>query len=559
MDGKRFLGWVYKHPNGEEIFFFPDQLIRIRLFNPYDWLLGLSPYSSIKLSTLADAKAGELASKYLENSANIGGLLTTESKLNNKQAQDLKAMWQSQYEGFSKAGKTALLHSGLKFEQTSRSLVDLQFKDQKTMNREEIMSAYGCSNTILGLTQTVNRATAQVEKELFWEDTLIPLAQKFWLSINEQWIRFVGKKDLVGVFDTSGVHALKRNQTQKIKDASILIDQGVPPEEAYKTVDLKVDTKSSPWLKEPLVKGTRTNLQTGELLGQQTIPVKEEPSKKELGYTKDDEEEFTDEELEAYWKDYFKATLDIPEKEFKDEWIKFLIKQRNTFQDKVDSWLGTKTQDIKFTKASSDQFMISKKTQDVSISKMADPIYNKTIDLQIKQLDKELNGLEKFINNNAVRLAIKDERQKFLAGINTTTFNSLENKIKILLDQPSTEELSKAELAKKVKKIHSDVFTNKINSAKTIAKTETSSIASDTRHRILNAEQIKKRRWVTDVSSTTRGQKPKDTANHLVLNGQVRKINVKFSNGLLYPLQAGARAEEVVNCNCVEMPIVSKK
>ena len=49
----------------------------------------------------------------------------------------------------------------------------------------------------------------------------------------------------------------------------------------------------------------------------------------------------------------------------------------------------------------------------------------------------------------------------------------------------------------------------------------------------------------------------KTRQSHRNVNRQVRSIDKRFSNGLLYPHDPNAPAEEVVNCRCSESPIVT--
>jgi len=338
----KFTGWAYKHPSGREIFYYPDQIIRIRLFNPYNWLLGLSPLSSLYASVVNDAKASELSDKFLDNNAMLGTILTTDEKLTRDQVDMLKGLFREQYEGWSKAGKTALLHSGMKLQQVTRALSDLQLVEQRNMNREDIMAVYGVGKTILGLTDTVNRATAAVEKELFWEDTLVPLILKIWNGLNPQWVRFVDNRDLRGKFDLSEVQALKKDVEGKINNALKLIMTGVPANEAFRIVSLDTGTDKMQWLDEPWVKGPRVNLNTGELIGSPVqVAASMESIVKDTGLkeirTADGEGLSV---KEQYWLDYVTKTLDEPERKFKRVFIAYLTQQRNAFLDKIDDHAG---------------------------------------------------------------------------------------------------------------------------------------------------------------------------------------------------------------------------
>lgn len=553
-----FRGWDFIAPNDQKIFFFADQVIRLRLYNPYNWLLGLSPYSAAATSVISDAKTAALADRYMDNSANIGGILTTDSKLNKTQQENLKGMWHSQYEGFAKAGRTALLHSGLKFEHTARSLVDLQFKDQKEMNRQAILSAYGVSNTILGITETVNRSTAQVEKEIFWESTLQPLSDKLWLGLNQQWIEYLDGRNLQGKFDTSNVAALKKNQSMKVKDAKELIDQGVPANEAYRTVGLDVDTRGMEWLDKPIVKGQRTDLSTGEIFGNPNTLLAEE-AKNNDDSSNDDEAKkddtldtyITDDktEKEKFWNDYIEKTLKISEKEFKAKFIQFLIKQRNTFQDRVDSWSKSDSKTLQTKADDVSKFLPDIDKQDKALIAMADPIYDTGIDLQVKQMDKELGGLKKFKPSKKFAIGVRAERKKFLKGINKTTWKSMSNKISDAVASGAAQGLTNAQIAKNIKALESTAFGAKIKNAKHIARTETSAIATSTRNKIMIAEGVPKHQWITAGDELVRSP-------HAAENGNIVKIGNAFPvTGLQYPLDPNGPAGQVINCRCVTIAV----
>jgi HK97 family phage portal protein len=550
ISGHIFKGWDYSHPSGEKIFFLPTQLVRIHLMNPYNWLLGLSPYSAIEGSVTTDAKASGLADKFMDNGANIGGVLTTDAKLNKIQGDDLKKMWQEQYEGWSKAGKTALLHSGLKYDQTSKSLIDIQFKDQRIMSREEIMAAYGVGKTILGITETINRATAQVEKELFWEDTLIPLCDRLWGGFNPQFIEYYDKRDLYGEFDYRNVQALKKDISTKIRNAGYLIEQGVPPNEAYKTIDLAINTKDYAWLDRPLVTGQRVDLETGEIIGNpiESVPAESEPEKS--GLEKYLITQVVQDKSDKFWFEYVAKTLNLPEKKFKQNFIQFLVHQRNLFQDKVDEWANRNKFD--HTKASRlTDFVIDLDEQNEDLIRMSKPIYQNAIELQALKLTDELGKLTTYDPTGPLVNKIKQDRFKHLKGINTTTFEKVGNQIEEVLKK--NPEASIDVLAEQIKKIEGTIFGFRIQNSKTIARTEISSVASRLRFEIMGGEGIDEHTWITAGDEKVR-------EDHVRDNGITVKIGEKFPNsGLEYPLQNGGEPEQIINCRCTTVAAESKR
>lgn len=528
-----FIGWTYNHPSGKRIEYTNDELIRIRQFNPYNWFLGLSPYSAAMITTAIDSKATELAEKYFDNSANIGGILKTETKLTDKQANSLKSMWQSQYEGWSKAGKTALLHSGLEFDQTARSLVDLQFKDLKQSMRDVILAVYGVPKTVLGLTDTVNRSTAKTDKEIFWEDTLLPLIKKLWLGLNAGFISYQETRRLRGGFDLTNVQPLKKDVSAKVKDAHRMIDDGVPAAEAYRVVALPVEVEKYPWLKEPLVLKPRVNLRTGETIG------KAEGKVEELQLSEDVKERF--------WKHYSENILMKPTKEFKTSLIKFFVNQRNTFQDKADEWLkngkGNKNLPVVCDLV---DFLISQKDQEINLFKIINPIYQDIIDYTVLSMQEELEGLNNFKSEDKFFQKIKIDVATFLSRVNKAIFEGLSGSLHTIIK----DNIPVQQLTKKIKGLETTFFNERISSAQHIAKTQVAGIASRTRYEVMKIEGVERHQWITAGDE-------KQRIKHYNEDNSVVNLGDAFINvGVKYPGEIKEdNLDEVINCTCVTIPV----
>jgi SPP1 gp7 family putative phage head morphogenesis protein len=529
--------WEYIHPSGRKIPFRNDQIIRTRLYNPYDWMLGLSPYSSLEITITGDIKGTQLADRFFENNATVGGVLTTDQELLNEQIKQIQKQWADQHEGWKNAGRTALLHSGLSFDSAAKDLKDLQYTEQKDISRDTIMAVYGVSKTILGLTETVNRATANVEKELFWRDTLIPYKDKVWADINNQFITPIDPK-IKGDFDTSHIVVLRGDQSQKIKDARLLIQDGVPPATAYETVGLEIDIEGMDWLDKPLVKGNRVDLSTGETVGQPSfgtpVPDGEGKSfKKSIDKSK-------------FWETWVKATLDVPEKKFKKEMVKYLVRQRNAFLDKVDKWL--KNQQKAPYKFRLSDFMLNKKVENKVIVEQHDPIYQDAIELQNRQMSSELGQAVSIGPTSAAGQAIRKERWKYLRGVNSTTFNTMGKQIEEVFAEMEGESLVK--IAKRLKEVERDTMNARIaSSPQTIARTETASTANTTRQKLMKKAGIEKHEWTTANDEDVRD-------SHIDENGSVVEIGKTFPNtGLRYPGDASGAPEETINCRCVAIAV----
>jgi len=57
--------------------------------------------------------------------------------------------------------------------------------------------------------------------------------------------------------------------------------------------------------------------------------------------------------------------------------------------------------------------------------------------------------------------------------------------------------------------------------------------------------------WLSSRDMRVRGLRKGDKAHHNTMDGQRRRFDQRFSNGLMYPREAGQSAREVINCRCV--------
>jgi hypothetical protein len=147
-------------------------------------------------------------------------------------------------------------------------------------------------------------------------------------------------------------------------------------------------------------------------------------------------------------------------------------------------------------------------------------------------------------------------RQELLSGDPAALRNYLTRKVRdkrydrAVLRAITTGEALPAETARRAAARYSDSLLRV--RGETIARTESlASLNASSREAFMQAvesgavrEQDVRRVWRTASDSRVR-------ESHARLNGESRGLNERFSNGLLYPLEPGAPAAEVVNCRCV--------
>lgn len=83
-----------------------------------------------------------------------------------------------------------------------------------------------------------------------------------------------------------------------------------------------------------------------------------------------------------------------------------------------------------------------------------------------------------------------------------------------------------------------------------IARTEIQSHQNEGSHLTLVEQGVEYEMWWSADDIRVRGNEPEDTADHIILHGQIVRTGDNFSNGLLYPGDRNGPIEEWINCRC---------
>jgi HK97 family phage portal protein len=159
---------------------------------------------------------------FFKNSAVPYTVLMTDQKLNDNTVERLRTMWHTNYGGFENAFKTAILEQGLQIKQLQSTARDMDYLDQQKFLRDKLMSMFRTSKVIMGITEDVNRASAEASEYVFMKYCVRPKMRKLIEYLNEF---------LVPLFDDSGdifldfVNPVKNDNEQKIKEWSFAVDK----------------------------------------------------------------------------------------------------------------------------------------------------------------------------------------------------------------------------------------------------------------------------------------------------------------------------------------------
>jgi HK97 family phage portal protein len=123
-----------------------------------DGLVGMSPIAIAREAVALSLAQEQQQARLMGNGARPSGILTTEQKLTQEVADDLKKRWQEISAGIANAGKVAVLEAGLKWQPLSLNSVDLQFLQLRQFQVIEICRMFRVPPHMVG---DLSRGTMQ--------------------------------------------------------------------------------------------------------------------------------------------------------------------------------------------------------------------------------------------------------------------------------------------------------------------------------------------------------------------------------------------------------------
>ena len=173
---KLIQGYIYE-VRGEKVSFDPEEVVHFAYPNPDpdDFFRGASPIKAAAYAIATNQNAERWNYKFFKNSAiPSGGVLETENKLDDLEANRLVRLWEKQHKSESKWHKIAVAQQGLKYKSVAIAHKEMDFVKQLNNTRDMILAIYNVPRSIAGLSEQINRAHAFQEELNFATYTIKP-------------------------------------------------------------------------------------------------------------------------------------------------------------------------------------------------------------------------------------------------------------------------------------------------------------------------------------------------------------------------------------------------
>jgi len=191
-----------------------EEMLHLKLFNPADDLLGLSPISSIAIQVDIASYAQAWMLALLEKGAMPAVALSTDASLNDDQRADLKEQIQKQILGYENVMNPLILEGGLKPEKMSLSPSELDFMPLTKSILRKICGVYSVAPELLGDSENKTYSNVKEAEKSLYEKAVSPHLKRLRDKLNARVVPLFDR-ERAGYFfdfDMSNIEALSEDR-----------------------------------------------------------------------------------------------------------------------------------------------------------------------------------------------------------------------------------------------------------------------------------------------------------------------------------------------------------
>lgn len=537
-DKENFIkAWVYKS-NGEEIPIDPDDVIHLYYPDPKNPYRGIGPAQAAAIDLDSNDYANQWNRNFFFNSARPDGIIEVPRVLQESEYQAIVEHWNAAHSGVNNAHRVGLLEVG-QYKQIGISPKDMDFSSLQAMTRDKILGIFGVPKIILGLTDNVNRATAEAADYIFAKWTVKPLLDSFADDINFQLVPKFKDTSIEVAFDNpvpDNIEQLlmkwEKGWNKWLTVNEIREEQGKEPLEGGDIIYIPISLMPMNMGDNPLLETDgEKNIQYAVLKKKSTgsFEVKKKAKAWLSGLNK-----------EQYWNAFVNKAENF-QKKVEPIWQKTFERQKQQIISNLHKQKGIKSININDVLS----FLMSSNEKN-RIFDSLQPMLQEILKDKGQEFLSDIDSNISFdVTSPSVQKWIEKYCGKQIGKINDTTRDLIRNQI----SQGEENGESIDQIADKIGEYFDVMDKWRVN---TIARTETISASNaGTLEGYRQSKVISKKEWLTAIDERTR-------ESHILADGQVREIDEDFDVGSGHgpaPGQIGL-AEEDVNCRCTILPVI---
>jgi HK97 family phage portal protein len=529
-------GYEYRVSGQKPRLIEPQYILHFMFCDPSNPYWGLSPFMAAQKTVDTDLEAVNWNKVAMQNRAVPDGLYSVPELLTKEQWEELREQLREQKQGADNARDSMIVGGGAKWQTMSFNPVEMDFLNSRKFSREEICAVYHVPPILVGNMDHASYNNYATAKQMLWEDAIIPQLDDLQAALNLGLVPF-WQPDMFrpGVmpklrvrYDLSHVQAILQNFTELCKQAEILTRCGVP----FNIINQRLGMGFDP-IDGLDVIPSRAPSPTGQLSAGN-------PSERKSVHTK--------EQRTIIWK-AFDSQLTAWETRiareirglFADEAEAVIAAYLDKGADAVPAALRSTREDWRET---------LKTAHTAVVEHFGKQTYGQVATEAGKSsccaAHRQVKAFDPF--RQAVRLWTEQRAAKDVQRVQETTKGLITEAI--LEGQAEKETVD--QIAGRIRALYDTFIGNDeidVPRSMVIARTETAMAANYGHHEgavqgaaDYNLPMLKE--WISSADGRVRD-------SHAMLDGETKKLDELFSNGLMYPAEGDGPPEEIIQCRCV--------
>ena len=228
--GRELIGWTMTDGSGARHALIPNQVVQLKMWNPYDEIRGLSEWQAAMIAADADYAAGFFARNLARNNGDRGPyVIGKNGAASDEQQKQITAMLRQKREMASRGDFRAVFLTGdIEVKEPSLQAVDAAYVAARLENRKEVYAAFGVPPSFADAQASYSIGSASDRFKLI-EETCMPLAAKIADAMEVvSSLLLGGGRTIFAEFDWDEHSTMQQVRGERFESAVKAIDRGMP-------------------------------------------------------------------------------------------------------------------------------------------------------------------------------------------------------------------------------------------------------------------------------------------------------------------------------------------
>ena len=227
-DAKKKVKEYLYYINGQSVKYKPEEIIHIKYSDVDDSYYGAPPLASANDILTFENYRIQFANTFFRNGAVPLGALLTDAVLGDTLLRKLRGEWTNIHGGIANSSKIAILQGGLKYQQLTPPIKDLELSNLKRLSNDDIKLIFKVNDAVLGSLEGTGGKEGKDALTAFWRSSMIPHIQRIESALNRglRDVMLKGGKQVIH-FDLTTVAALSDSKESTATYISTLMAASV--------------------------------------------------------------------------------------------------------------------------------------------------------------------------------------------------------------------------------------------------------------------------------------------------------------------------------------------